>query len=132
MKNLTIDIPDGLYDRLQQIAQATQRSPEAVLLESFAILSEDTSDVGPALEQLDQFTVPQLWAVVYRRLPWTDAQRLHTLLERGNQGQLTPTEREDLDQLTDRNNDLMLLRSKALRLLHERGVDVQSYLQATG
>ena len=126
MKNLTIDIPDGLYQRLQEVAQATQRSPETVLLESFQILLDDAGDIGPALDQLDTFSITQLWAVVYRRLPWTDAQRLHELLERGNQGTLTPGEREELDQLTDRNNDLMLMRSKALRLLHEQGIDVQS------
>ena len=131
MRNLTIDIPDDLYERLQSIAAATQRPPETVLLESFEILLDDADagDVGPALEQLDQFTTTQLWATVYRRLLWTDAGRLHELLELGNQGKLTQTERQELNRLTERNNDLMLLRSKALRLLHERGEDVKSYLQ---
>lgn len=51
--------------------------------------------------------------------PRTDA-KLQTLMDRNNEGVLTPTEREDLETLVELSESLSLLRAGALRALGRR------------
>jgi hypothetical protein len=70
-----------------------------------------------------------LWAVVYKRLAWPQAQRLHELSAQTKQERLTANEQHELDHLLALNDRAMLLRSEALRLLKNRGHDIAAYVE---
>lgn len=131
-KSVTIQLPDDLYERVQEAAEAVDRPFEAVLLDSINTLFNQpapTTDIQDLLRQLRDYSNPQLWAVVYRRLPWTQALRLRELSLKNKQDTLTETEQGELNSLVDRVDRDMLLRSEALLLLQQRGVNVSAYLK---
>jgi hypothetical protein len=94
-----------------------------------ALLFGDWPEETP-LESLEAFTDEQLWAIVYLRLSKPDDERLHTLTEVGQQGQLTQAEEAEMEQLLDAEDRYILLRSQALVLLKQRGHDVESRLKS--
>jgi hypothetical protein len=51
------------------------------------------------------------------KLPPQADNRLQALMDRNNNGQLTPVEREELQELVEWSEDISLLRARALRLL---------------
>jgi len=62
---------------------------------------------------------PPEWVESVSRLkfpPRTD-RRMQVLMDRNNEGQLTPGEREELESLVEMSESLSLVRAEALRLL---------------
>ncbi|MBA3874167.1 MAG: hypothetical protein H0X30_33965 [Anaerolineae bacterium] len=87
-------------------------------------------DINPVLEELDSFADDELWGVVNRRLSFKDTDRLHFLGSEEKRFSLTDDERAEFDRLVDQVNRDMLLRSKALLLLKERGHDTDTYIKS--
>ncbi len=56
-------------------------------------------------------------SVASLRLPPRTDRRLQELMDRNNEGNLTPTEREDLEALVELSETISLIRAKALHLL---------------
>jgi hypothetical protein len=105
---------------------------ETVLVESLSTLFTPppaSANIATLLAALPDYPNVQLWAVVYRRLPWTQSLRLRELSAKGQQGALTHTEQAELEQLLEWVDRDMLLRSEALLLLKQRGQDVDAYLK---
>jgi len=126
-KSVTLHLPDELYESVQEVAEASERPLEDVLLESIGVLfRRPSSDLNAMLAELANYSDSQLWAVVYRRLPWPQSLRLREL---NAKGQLDDAERHELEQLIDLVDRYMLLRSEALLLLKQRGQDVDTYLK---
>jgi predicted DNA-binding protein len=123
-QSIVLDLPDNLYERIQQIADQSDRSLETLLLESLDLLFGNTPDTNLSVSTLDALSDVQLWAVVYRRLLWPQSSRLHHLSERHPR---TTQEQDELDQLLNRVDQDILLRSEALRLLKERGHSVDRF-----
>jgi hypothetical protein len=129
-KTITLNVPEELYERVQEAAEASDRSLETVLLESMDVLfRRSPNDLDELLKNLPTYTDAQLWAFVYRRLPWTDSLRLRELIAKGKQGTLNESEEYELNRLSDTVDGDMLLRSEALELLQQRGQDISSYLK---
>jgi hypothetical protein len=78
---------------------------------------------------LSGYSDAQLWAVVYQRLAWPQSQRLHELSANKKLERLTEDELRELEDLLSSNDRAMLLRSEALRLLKNRGYDIEAYLK---
>jgi hypothetical protein len=130
MKTITLQIPDELYARLEQVAAHAAQSPEAVLQESIdVLLSEPTNDLAmnAQLAALPIYSDQQLWSVVHKRLLPEKSQRLHELLAAAKQNELNDATKEELSSLVDLVDRYMLLRSQALLLLKQRGQDIESY-----
>jgi hypothetical protein len=128
-KSITLQLSDELYESVQEAAEASERPLEDVLLESIGVLfrrPSATVNLERLLNELADYTDAQLWAVVYRRLPWTQSLRLREL---NGKGSLIEAEQYELEQLIDQVDRNMLLRSEALLLLKQRGQDVDSYLK---
>ncbi|MFT5464932.1 MAG: hypothetical protein ACI8UO_000018 [Verrucomicrobiales bacterium] len=67
-------------------------------------------------------SAPKSWVQSVSRLcfPTKTDQRLQQLMDRNNEGQLTPGERTELEALVEMSEELSLVRAEALRLLdHE-------------
>lgn len=64
-------------------------------------------------------SAPVKWveSVSALRLPQKADRRLQKLMDRHNEGQLSPQEREELESLVDLSEKLSLVRAEALRLL---------------
>lgn len=56
-------------------------------------------------------------AVAALRLPVRADAKLQGLMDRNNEGKLTPTEREDLESLVELSETLAIVRARALNLL---------------
>jgi hypothetical protein len=125
-KSVTLQLPDELYESVQEAAEASERPLEDVLLESIGVLfRRPSADMERMLSELADYSDSQLWAVVYRRLPWSQSLRLRELNAKSH---LTNTEQNELEQLIDLVDRYMLLRSEALLLLKQHGQDVDTYL----
>ena len=131
-KSITLDLPDDLYEQVHQMAAQSQRPIERVVLESLRLLFVPAAvfcrfshqSCGPT-----SYSDAQLWAVVYQRLAWPQSQRLHELSANKKLERLTEDEQHELENLLSANDRAMLLRSEALRLLKNRGYDIEAYLK---
>jgi len=131
-KSITLDLPDDLYEQVHQMAALSQRPVERVVLESLRLLfvpPPSSADLATNLAALSGYSDPQLWAVVYQRLAWPQSQRLHELSANKKLERLTEDEQQELEDLLSSNDRAMLLRSEALRLLKNRGYDIETYLK---
>ena len=131
-KSITLDLPDDLYEHVHQMAALSQHPVERVVLESLRLLfvpPPSTADLATSLAALSGYSDAQLWAVVYQRLAWPQSQRLHELSAKKKLERLTEDELRELEDLLSSNDRAMLLRSEALRLLKNRGYDIEAYLK---
>jgi hypothetical protein len=126
---ISVELPADLYERIRRVAARSDRSVENILIESLEVLfGMPPSEEKNLAAILNSYRDEQLWAVVYQRFAWTDNERLRELTAKGKQGSLTPAEQSELEALIDRLDRYTLLRSQALRLLQQRGHDVDAYL----
>ncbi|MBC8098148.1 MAG: hypothetical protein H7Y11_01780, partial [Armatimonadetes bacterium] len=123
-------MPESLYARIRQIALEHDRLIEDVLLDSLALLF---GELPPAeaftLAQLAAFSNEQLWALVHRPLVWFEDLRLSELTARSKISTLTHDEQAEIEHLITRMDYHIVLRSQALLLLKQRGVDVEQQLK---
>jgi hypothetical protein len=131
-KSITLDLPDDLYEQVRRVAAQSQRPIERVILESLRLLfvpPPSSADLATSLAALPGYADAQLWATVYQRLAGPQGQRLHELSAKNKLERLTEEEQRELEDLLGSNDRAMLLRSEALRLLKDRGYDIEAYLK---
>jgi hypothetical protein len=124
-----LHIPAEVYERATQIARASNRSVESVLLDGLNLLFGALPDSKLSPDKLNTYTDEQLWAIVHQRLAWPQDTRLRELIALGQQGQLKDNEIAEMERLVDLVDHQMLLRSEALLLLKQRGHDVEAKLK---
>lgn len=126
---IQLNLPADLYARIQEVAARTEQPVEAVLVDSLALLFSMPPVNWEHLEAtLETLSDAELWALVYRRVAWTAAERLRDLTARGRQTRLSGEEQDELTALIDEADRMMLLRSRALVILQQRGHNVRDYL----
>jgi len=127
---VSLQLPPRMYERLREISKERNSPMQAVMVEMLApFLDPTTADVDSVLAKMDGYPDKALWEIVYQRLTLTERQRLDDLIEKGKAGARTPEEEGEVSALLDQVEYQMLLRSKALALLVERGHDVMSRFQ---
>ncbi|MFB2937722.1 hypothetical protein ACE1B6_20940 [Aerosakkonemataceae cyanobacterium BLCC-F154] len=125
-ETITLQIPEILYQRLVNTANATQRSIEEVILHALQVGSPPQWDDVPeefqadiaALDKLDDNT---LWQIVNSRKTAGEMERYDSLLERNSNGTLTDAERLELMALRQEADLFMLTKAQAAVLLRWRG-----------
>ena len=130
MKRSTVEleIAPEIEEYVRIIAEGENCSIESILQEGLALLFGNNSIVEYQLNRLSDCTDEQLWALVYQRLSQSQDNRMYELLYRGTEGTLTKQENAELQYFVDLVDRQMLLRSRALVLLKERGHDIDVYL----
>lgn len=126
VETVTLQIPEILYQRLVNTANATQRPVEEVMLHALQIGSPPEWDDVPeefqadiaALDKLDDNT---LWQIVNSRKTAVEMERYNTLLEGNSSGRLTEAERLELMALRYEADLFMLKKAQAAVLLRWRG-----------
>ncbi|MBE9225686.1 hypothetical protein IQ264_09655 [Phormidium sp. LEGE 05292] len=125
-ETITLEIPEILYQRLVNTANATQRSIEEVILHALQVGSPPQWDDVPeefqadiaAFDKLDDNT---LWQIVNSRKTAGEMERYDALLERNSKGTLTEAERLELMALRQEADLFMLKKAQAAVLLRWRG-----------
>jgi len=127
---IVLDLPEALYERVRHIAEDSHRPVESVLLESLTLLFGDLSgERQPEPESLERYSEAQLWAIVHRSLAWPLDSRLRELTGLGKSGSLSEEEKTEMEQMIGDVDRYVLLRSQALLLLKQRGLDVERRLR---
>ena len=117
-----ITIPADLYSRIAAEASHHDRPVESLLVESLSLLFGAAPLNWDDLElTLDTLSDAQLWAIAHRRMAWAASGHFHDLTARGQQRPLSGSDQGQLEMLIDEADSIMVIRSKALRILQQRG-----------
>lgn len=127
---LVLHVPDALFSRLKQQAEQSQRSIEEVVVDIVAQAMPATTmlsdDLVAAIAQLPLLPNDALWRTAQSRLSRQVSARLATLHLRRQRDGLSEAEALEAQRLTQRYEQALLVRAEAIRLLAERGLDVQT------
>jgi len=122
---VTVDLSPDVYIELLERARQHQRQVEeeaslalAVAVRTSSVLPED---LEATLDTLDDDTLRR---VSYSQPSVDDGILFAALMEKRRRDGLNPLEERWLAELGERHDRVMVLRAKAVALLHERGVDV--------
>lgn len=125
-RTVTMQLPENLYLRLQQTAQATQQSFEAILLRALQVGSPPTWETAPAefqadLAALDRLDDAALWRIARTRATAAQTERYQILLDKNANDTLSIEEQGELTQLRTEFDRHMLQKAHAAALLQWRG-----------
>lgn len=123
---VTLSVPDHIYERARQIAEATAQPVESVFLEQLESafstpLPKLPSDEQRELDALAQLSDDALWTIAREQMPAPKQTRMQTLMDGNTQGTITASEHDELANLVDQGQRLMLRKAQAAALLTERG-----------
>jgi hypothetical protein len=123
---ITLQLPERLYQRLVNTAQATQRPLEEIIIHALETGSPPDWDDVPEefqadLAALDSLDDNALWAIVRSHKPSNDMTRYDELLELNRETGLSDAEQIELAQLRHEADAFMLRKAHAATLLRWRG-----------
>jgi hypothetical protein len=120
MSEITLQVPDYLYERIRQMAQSTDRPIESLMVDGLASLFGEIPTTD-----FDQLSTDQLWAVVHHPFNFEQDMRLRELTLRSKSEDLSEDEEIEIDALVDALDQYVLQRSKALVILKSRDITVE-------
>ena len=132
MQDVTIRLPDGMYQQLKSQADAAHCSVEAdvvqVVRSAVAMAGEMTADLEALLDQLRFLDDSTLHRAAQTRLAKRAFARLAALNAKRQRDGLTPADAIQAQDLMTHYERAMLIRAEALALLKERGHDITPLL----
>ena len=125
-RTITMELPESLYMRLQQTAQATRQSLEATMLRALQVGSPPSWETAPAefqadLAALDRLDDAALWRIARTRATPDQMDRYQALLDQNANRTLSAKAQQELAQLRTDLDRQMLLKVHAAALLQWRG-----------
>lgn len=128
---VTLQIPELLYQRLAQTAQATQQPVEKVVLHALQVGSpppwDDIPDEFQAdLASLDKLDDAALWEIARSHKSPDEMSRYDLLLDKNQNQTLSAAERLELAELRHQSDVFLLRKAQAAALLRWRGHRVPS------
>lgn len=134
--SVTVNLPERIYERVQQQAQKKNRSVEdelTAVVETAISLGEEWAGIPPDLAeeaaQLALLDDEHLWRVARLTVPVEKSERMQALTWKQQSEGLTKAEQQEAQQLQRLAHRVMLLRAEAAVLLKERGFDISSLRQ---
>ncbi len=124
-----VKLPDALYERARQVAEAMSRTMDDILAQSIALaLPPVEEDLPPAVRSqlmaLPLMGDEELWRLAKRPMSEEKQARLEALVEAGKKRQLSPEEESALAELMEEAQGVMLRRAEVYRVLAQRGHEV--------
>jgi predicted transcriptional regulator len=134
-RTVTVRLPENLYIRLQQTADATGRSLDEVLLHAVQVGTPPRWDDAPAefqadLAALDHLDNEALWCIARSRKTEAEMERYQELLDKNANGDLAAEGRDALVKLRIEYDHFMLRKAHAAALLRWRGHQVPPACQS--
>ncbi|MCB0240672.1 MAG: hypothetical protein KDH08_18985 [Anaerolineae bacterium] len=134
VQNVTIRMSDQLYHQVEQRAGRMQRSVEeevvAVVEDALPVLDFLLADIADELGQMVFLTDSELWHAAQTVMTAGENRRMQALVLKRQREGLSPEEEIEAEQLTMRQERVMLLRARAAALLRERGQNVSTLLES--
>jgi len=126
MESVKLDVPESLYRRLENTAQAMARPLQEVMLHALQIGSPPMWEDAPPEFQVDLATMDRLsdstlWRIARSQKTPDEMVRYDELLERNQDALLTDAERLELQALRKETERFMLRKAQAAALLKWRG-----------
>lgn len=128
---VTLPVPDYIYNRARQIAEATAQPIEQVLLHQLETAFSEPLPMLPPDEQAEldalvHLSTDALWTIAREQMPADRQARMQVLMDGNTMGTLSTSEYKELEQLVEQGQRLMLRKAQAAALLTERGYKVTS------
>ena len=128
-RTVTMQLPENLYLRLQQTAQATRQSFETILLHALQVGSPPTWETAPAefqadLAALDRLDDAALWRIARQRTAAAQMDRYQVLLDKNANQTVSAKEQQELAKLRTDLDRQMLRKVHAAALLQWRGYQI--------
>lgn len=125
-QDVTLSLPENIYLRLQQVAQATQSSFSDVLLHAIQVGSPPDWETAPAefqlaLATLDRLDDDSLWKIAREQQPQSALNMYQDLLDKNANANISQSEREKLERLRFQADQIMLQKAQAAAILQWRG-----------
>lgn len=134
-QNVTLTLPDSVFQPIQRTARATNQPIEELLLHalqaSLPPLEGLLDDVIENLTALETLNDQSLWQVMGETVPAALQRELSELLERQQSASLTGAERERLTMLQQQADLVMLRKARAAVLLRFRGKRIPTSVSFT-
>jgi hypothetical protein len=117
-------IPDHLYQRAKEIAEATSQTIEEVLIQA---LERGFAEPPPPPEEeaelaaLANLSDDLLWLIVKEQMPPDKRARISAMMDQRSRGEIPDADREEFKNLMDFSERLLLRKSEAAFLLTKRG-----------
>lgn len=125
MPQITLTLPDNLYQPVHRVAQATHKPVETVLLTaihaSLPPLDGLSLDLAQELAELETQDTDDLRKILLETVPNDQQEMLDSLLHRNQLGILTETEKTQLTSVQQAADRVMLRKARAAVLLRFRG-----------
>ncbi len=125
-RTVTMQLPEDIYLRLQQTAQATKQSFDAILLRALQVGSPPAWETAPSefqadLAALDRLDDAALWRIARTCATSAQTGRYQVLLDKNANETLSIEDQAELTQLRTEFDRQMLQKVHAAALLQWRG-----------
>jgi hypothetical protein len=125
-QTVPIQLPNAIYQRLQQVAHATNHSIEEVVLQTLrgnvpASLDDLSPELRCVVADLQHLSDEALWSVTQESSPQHQWRRHQRLLRKGQEGTLSKAKYKELTVLRTAADRFVTHRSYALALLNSKG-----------
>jgi hypothetical protein len=135
-QDITIHLPESLYLRFRQAAEAMQQPLEDVLLHAAQVGSPPSWEDAPAefqpdLAAMDRLPDEMLWRIARSQQLGQDMARYQELLDKNADGALSEAERKELTSLRKAADRFMIRKAYAVDLLRWRGHAIPPAYQLT-
>ena len=128
-ETLTLQIPDTIYRRLVDMASATGRPLEEIVLRVLEVGSSPTwTDVPEPFQSdlaaLDRLDNDALWHIAYGQMPTEVSEQFEAVLESPDHPSITSYDQAHLDELQTEGDRFMLRKAQSATILRWRGCHV--------
>ncbi len=126
VRKITLNLPENIYIRLQQAAQATKQSLDQIILRAVQMGSPPRWDDIPAEHQADLAALERLdddslWRIARARQIEANFDRYQDLLDKNRNERISYAERSELNELRVESDRFMIRKAHAAALLRWRG-----------
>lgn len=127
--NVTLTIPQYLYDRALRLAEKRALPVEEMLVHQLETTLIELPTLPPdeqaELDALTHLSDDALWTIAREQMDAERQERMQILMEHNNMGSISPDEYTELTKLVDQGQRLMLRKGKAMALLTEHGYHIR-------
>lgn len=125
--SVTLQLPEPVFNYLNQVAVATKRPLEQVARQSLEgnlppSVTTAPADMRAELLAMQAMSVEELSRIAAQQVPPSDQARHLALLEKNSAGDLTPDEQGELEELRLAADRMMVRKAYAWSVLRWRGV----------
>jgi len=125
---ITLNLPETVYEQIQQAAETARRPVNDVLVEAIAavapVVNTASDHLRAALAHMAYLNDAALWQTARTTMPPEQRARLATLHDKQQYTSLTPEEQAEEQALLRLYRETLLVRAQAAVLLKQRGYDV--------